>query len=120
MIRIGRVVGVFGIQGALKIELLTDLEGRFAPGAEVYLRQLEHRVEWSRPQGRGRVVKLSGLESRSAAEACRGCYLEAPALPDDRLAPEEWYHDQLLGLRVVTECGFGLGVISDVLELPAN
>lgn len=120
MIRVGQVVGVFGVQGAVKVLSLTDFDDRFRPGSELYLDGVRHSVEWSRPQAATVVVKLVGLDSRTNAQAQRGRYLEVPETYARRLPDGAWYHDQLLGLRVVTESGRELGSIAEVMERPAN
>jgi 16S rRNA processing protein RimM len=59
------------------------------------------------------VIKLSGVDSISAAEALEGCEIripkeERPAAPED-----EYYHDDLVGCQVVdSESGFALGVVT--------
>jgi 16S rRNA processing protein RimM len=118
MIRVGRVVGVFGVRGAVKVAPLTDFADRFAPGADLYLDGEPRRVEWSRPQAGGHVVKLAGIDTRNDAEVRRGRFLE---VPEARSLPEgAWYWDDLVGLDVVTEQGRELGTLEEVLERPAN
>src|SRR6266481_5718814 len=102
MVLVGQVVGVFGVQGAVKVRALTDFDDRFDPGAELFLEGESHRVEWSRRQPTGLVVKLSGVDSREVAATRRGRYLEIPE-EDIRPLPEgQWYHHQLVGLAVVS------------------
>jgi 16S rRNA processing protein RimM len=120
MIRVGRVVGVFGVQGAVKVLPLTDFDDRFGTGSELYLDGVPRGVEWSRRQATTMVVKLAGLDSRTNAEALRGSYLEVPESAARPLPDGAWYYDQLLGLRVVTESGRDLGSIDEVMERPAN
>lgn len=120
MIRVGRVAGAFGVAGAVKVRSLTDFPDRFTPGSELYLAGASHRVEWSRQQPTGLVVKLAGVDDRAAAQAQRGRFLEVPdealrPLPDGR-----WYHHDLVGLAVRSESGRDLGTLTDVVERPAN
>ena len=120
MVQVGQVLGPFGLEGAVKVNSLTDFPDRFAPGAELHLRGSSRRVEWSRHQPAGLVVKLSGVDDRSGAERLRGEYLEIPddavrALPADR-----WYHHELVGLSVATAGGRELGTLAEVVPNPAN
>lgn len=120
MVRVGRVVGVFGVAGAVKVRSLTDFPERFAPGAELSLEGAAHRVEWSRQQPAGLVVKLAGVDTRTDAETLRGRYLE---VPDEALRPlpeGRWYHHQLIGLAVRSEAGKDLGTLTEVVTRPAN
>ena len=120
MIKVGQVVGVFGVQGAVKVLPLTDFDDRFRPGAEVVLDGVSRHVEWAREQASSLVVKLTGLDTRTLAELHRGRYLEVPIDSVHRLPEGTYYHHQLVGLRVATEDGRSLGQIAEVLERPAN
>lgn len=120
MVRVGQVVGAFGIKGAVKVRSLTDFPDRFASGAEVYLEGYGHRVEWSREQPTGLIVKFAGVDTRTAAEQRRGSYLEIPESEVRTLPAGRWYHHQLVGLAVGTERGVDLGTLTDVVSRPAN
>ena len=120
MVRVGQVVGAFGVEGAVKVVPLTDFADRFAPGSELLLAGFARRVEWSRRRSAGLVVKLSGLDSRTLAEMHRGGYLEIEDSALRPLPPGRWYHHQLVGLSVTTEGGEDLGRLAGVLERPAN
>jgi 16S rRNA processing protein RimM len=120
VIRVGQVVGVFGVRGALKVTSLTDFDDRFASGSRLYLSGAAREVEWSRAQRAQLVVKLRGLDDRTVAEGQRGQYLEVPEEAAHALPEDAWYHDQLVGLEVRTESGRGLGRVAEVLENPAN
>jgi 16S rRNA processing protein RimM len=120
VVRVGQVVGAFGVQGAVKVRALTDFPERFAPGAELFLEGSAHRVEWSRQQPTGLVVKLAGVDDRELAQAQRGRYLEVPDQALHPLPAGRWYHHDLVGLAVATEAGRDLGTLVEVLTGPAN
>ena len=120
MIRVGQVVGAFGIQGAVKVLPLTDFEDRFKSGASLYLGGEAYPVEWSRTGSHGLVVKFEGMDTRTLAELHRGKYLEVPPAEAKPLPAGAFYHHQLVGLDVFTARGDALGTIADVLERPAN
>lgn len=120
MVRVGRVLGPFGVKGAVKVYPLTDFPDRFEPGSELHLGGARRRVEWSRRGSAWLVVKLAGLDDRSLAEAHRGHYLEVPEEELRPLPSGAWYHHQLVGLQVVSQGGIELGRLKEVLELPAN
>lgn len=120
MVRVGQVLSPFGVDGAVKVISLTDFADRFAPGSELILDGCSHHVEWSRQQRTGLILKLCDLDTRTAAEAQRGRYLE---VLDSELRPlpeGRWYHHQLVGLAVTTEDGRALGTLTEVMSLPAN
>ena len=120
MIRVGRVVGAFGIEGAVKVRSLTDFPDRFAPGSELFLEGDSRRVEWSRQQPTGLVVKLAGVDTRTDAQQQHGRYLEVPEAALRQLPTGRWYHHDLVGLTVRSESGRDLGRLTEVIERPAN
>lgn len=66
-------------------------------------------------------VKFVGVDDRNAAESLRGQMLRverrAGESPED---PDEFYDTDLIGMRAVLVDGSELGVVSDVLHLPAQ
>jgi len=120
VIKVGQVTGAFGVEGAVKVEPLTDFQDRFDPGASLLVDGSAHRVEWSREGQPGLVVKFQGIENRTMAELFRGRYLEVPDEDVRALEPGKFYHHQVVGLGVFSSSGERLGVIAEVLERPAN
>jgi len=120
MIRVGQVMGPYGLEGAVKVLPLTDFQDRFDPGASLLLDGRAHQVEWSREGHPGLVVKLQGIDNRTLAELIRGRYLEVPEAEMRELEAGHFYHHQVVGLEVVTESGESIGVVEEVLERPAN
>ncbi len=66
------------------------------------------------------LLHLGGSDTREDAEALRGSgvYVEEEMLPP--LDPDEWFLDELIGLSVRDSGGEDIGVVEDVLELPAH
>lgn len=120
MIRVGQVMGAYGVEGAVKVLPLTDFGDRFDPGASLVLDGCAHQVEWSREGHPGLVVKLQGIDNRTLAELFRGRYLEVPEGDRRELEPGRFYYSQVVGLAVITQSGDEIGVIEEVLERPAN
>jgi 16S rRNA processing protein RimM len=120
VIRVGQVLGAFGVDGAVKVLPLTVFEDRFRAGSELVVEGVTRHVEWSREQPEWLVVKLTGLDNRTLAELHRGRYLEIPLDQVRKLPEGAYYHHQLVGLAVETESGRPLGTVTEVLERPAN
>jgi 16S rRNA processing protein RimM len=120
MIRVGQVMGAYGLAGAVKVLPLTDFEDRFDPGARLVLDGCAREVEWSREGHPGLVVKLQGIDNRTFAELFRGRYLEVPQEEMRELETGRFYHRQVIGLAVVNMAGESIGVVEEVLERPAN
>lgn len=117
--RIGRPQGVLG---EVTVELRTDApELRFAPGATLATEPPERgplRILAARQHGTGWVLSIEGIEDRPAAEALRNTLLLVPA--DERPAldqVDEFYDDQLIGLRAVDTHGAVLGEVGRVSHL---
>lgn len=124
---IGRVVGVRGVDGSLKIHSYT----RDRTAIFNYRRWLlksandEERFEVfelgsGEEQGRGLVARLHGVEDRDRAAGLVGTWICVDA---DELPPPtegEYYWHQLEGLEVVTLDGTVLGKVAYLIETGAN
>ena len=120
MIKVGQVMGAYGVAGAVKVLPLTDFDDRFETGARVILEGERREVEWSRPAMPGLVIKLRGIDNRTLADLFRGRYLEIPEEAVRPLAEGRFYHHQVVGLAVRTSSGHSLGTVAEILERPAN
>ncbi len=119
---VGRVIGVHGVRGEIKVKQLTDFPERFARGALLFVEgeTSQREVVSARPHKGALLVKLSGLEDRNAAEILRGKYLfiaREDAMP---LGEDEYYEDELVGLTVETMEGELLGELVEIMWTGAN
>jgi 16S rRNA processing protein RimM len=122
---VGRIGRAQGIRGEVTVEVRTDSpEERFSPGAGLFLESHPGQsrvvtVATSRWQGGRLVLRLEGVEDRTAAEGLRGGLLEAEV--DITVADDEEYHDAALrGLSVRDSSGVEIGSVTDVLHLPGQ
>lgn len=119
-VRIGQVVGAFGLRGEMKVEPLTEFEERFERGRHVRIGGDDLIVVGSRWH-QGRVLLLvNGVADVDAAKARQWQYVEAlvserPALEEDTVLWED-----IIGLEVRTEEGERLGQVDEILESPAH
>jgi len=113
---VGAIAGAFGVRGEVRLKSFCatpDAIAGYGPlWAEDGSRQFTIRLVG--PVAGGLAARLSGVDSREAAEALRGIRLYAdraalPALPDD-----EFYHADLIGLTVQDTGGRILGRVSAV------
>jgi 16S rRNA processing protein RimM len=118
-VTVGRITTAHGIRGEVKVEPLSDFPQRFQPGSTLWLDGAPHDVERGRPQGRSVIVKLSGVDTRTQAEALAGKALLAPEAA--RIEDEGVYylHD-VIGLRVEDTAGEALGRLAEVLSTGSN
>jgi 16S rRNA processing protein RimM len=64
------------------------------------------------------VVRLAGVEDRTAAEALRGAELMVPREEAPALEEDEWYAADLVGCRVV-DGDAAVGEVRDLVALPS-
>ena len=120
---IGRVTKPHGVQGEVRVELMTDLPQRFKWLKTVYVGERNPRpvaVESVRFHQEFVLLKLAGYPTRTEAEALRNELLQVPEEEAIPLEEGEYFLHQLLGLEVQTEDGQSLGRLTDVLETGAN
>jgi len=116
LVAIGRVVKAHGIRGEVSVHVLSDVPGRFDPGAAVDLDGRPTRIEASRPHQGRLLLRFAGITDRTAAERLRGQLIEAP--PADLSETETYYAHELIGMAVIDEGGAGLGTVTALIELP--
>jgi 16S rRNA processing protein RimM len=121
-VRIGRVSGVFGISGELRLFLHNRESQIFSKkGMDVILVSPEGEREsrhLATRQGSNRRVlaKIAGVSTPEGARALMGweIVVEASALP--KPATDEYYLRDLIGLLVKTQDGDVVGTITEVME----
>lgn len=126
------IQGVHGIRGWLKVRPLLEDPTLVVGASGLFLasspkvrpsEDIAVQVVGLKPQGRGWVLKLAGIDDRSGAELLKGKELKGPSslLP---AAPEgEYYWRELVGLRVYNiaeQPPSLLGVVDYLLETGAN
>lgn len=88
------------------------------PGSSVYLEDRPHVVRAVRRVDRGFQVAFENVGTRESAEEIRGL----PVSVDERrpLADDEFWPEDLAGLRVFDEAGLEVGVVQRVVYGPAQ
>jgi 16S rRNA processing protein RimM len=120
---IGKVVALFGVQGELKVMLLTDVPNRFNKLDEVYVgpNHIPHRIERVRPyKGEMVVLKLQGIDDANTAEKMRNFDITIPETELAHLPPDSYYQHDILGLQVITVKGRNVGTIVDIIVTGSN
>ena len=117
---VGRIRSAWGLRGDVSVEVLSDSPKRFAPGSVLRLKGRSTRVERSRPGKRGLLVKLDVANDRTQAEALRGEDLTVLSDQVEPLPEGIFYHFQILDMRVLTEEGDNLGIVSEIIVTGGN
>ncbi len=124
LIVVGRLCGVFGVKGWLKVYSFTEQQLQILEYKPWHLRQgdcfQQFELIESRKHGKGIVVQLKGINSRdSAAE-----WVNAEILIDSeqlaKLPEGEFYWADLIGLKVLDLSGILLGIVTDFMQTGAN
>ncbi len=121
---LGRVVGVFGVRGWVKVFSHTQPRDnilRYRPwwlAAEGGWRQVT--LAAGQRHGKGLIAQLEGVTDRDAAQALVGRDIaidrsQLPALPEG-----EYYWSDLIGLAVYGSGGVLLGRVASLLETGAH
>lgn len=121
---VGRVAGVFGVKGWVKIYSYT-----VPPENILHYSPWQLRIggEWvtlkritGRTHGKGVVAQLEGYDDRDAAAALFDCDIAVTREQLPEAGADEIYWADLIGLRVVTLDGTELGVVDHLFETGAN
>ena len=121
---LGKVGAVYGIKGWLKIHSFTDDHEAILDYFPWSLKlgnkiQSVEITDW-RKHNNGLVVKVAGIDDRDIAQKLVGSeiFVSEDALSD--LPEGEFYWRDLIGMTVVTDKGYDLGQVSDIMETGAN
>ena len=125
LVAIGKIVGVFGIAGEMKIAPMTSSPDRFTRGLRVWIgpdptTRTRTSISEVRIKGKHIVIRLEGIATREEAEKHKQEYLLVDQTERVRLPANSWFISDIIGLEVVDEDGTAIGTISDVLQLPAH
>ena len=129
LLLVGRVGKTHGVRGEIKVIPETDDPARLAALETVFLGQdpdnaTPYTVTAVRFQqtkrGPTAVLKLDGIVTLDDAATLRrqGVFAREEDLPP--LAEDEFFIHDLIGLDVVTDQGEPVGMVKDVLNLPAH
>ncbi len=99
---VGRIYGVHGIKGQVKVECISDNPARFQKGTRLFLEKTQQYVTilQSEPYKGGLLLSFEELPDRNDAEKACPSYLlvdktDLPVLPEG-----SYYHFQLIGMAV--------------------
>jgi 16S rRNA processing protein RimM len=121
---LGKIVGLFGIDGRVKVESYTEPRTQIFKYRPWLLNRPDGEAEidgaQGRAQGKGLVATLPGIASRDAAAELIGAeiWVRRSALP--RAKRGEYYWIDLEGADVVTTEGVLLGKVSHLFATGAN
>ncbi|MGA2409043.1 MAG: ribosome maturation factor RimM [Candidatus Binataceae bacterium] len=126
LLKIGRVAGIHGLAGALRLKLDNPDSSVLATADEIFIARdriapSAYRIRAVSALNNGAVkLALEGLCDPDAASALKGAsvLIDAVLLPAKQ--PDEFYYHEAVGCAVRTTGGRELGVIEEVFATGAN
>lgn len=118
---VGRVASAHGVSGAIRVSVLSDVPHRFDPGQTLHIVDRTYQITDSSPAPNGQVIlRLKDIDTVDAAKRLVGQSATVPQSSVPPLQEGEYYHFQLLGLKVLTDDGECLGRVREILETGSN
>ncbi len=111
-----------GLRGEMLMEVLTDFPQRLKPRVTLLVgpQHKSMRLASVRGHNDGLLVRFEGIENPEEAGKYRGHTVFVRAEDRPPLPEGEYYHHQVIGLRVVNEADEELGVLAEILQTGAN
>ncbi len=119
-ISVGKVVGVFSLDGTLKIQTQTDFPERFSKNSIIYIKKEPYKIKssfWHKTQVR---VKLENIDTVESAESLIDQFIQVPLDERPKLDPDEFYVLDLIGLKIYDQEENLLGKVDEVIDAPAH
>jgi 16S rRNA processing protein RimM len=121
---LGKVGAVYGIKGWLKIHSFTDEQEAildyFPWSLKLGNKQQSVEIKDWRKHNNGIVVQVAGIDDRDMAQKLVGSEIIVNEVELSELPEGEFYWRDLIGMTVVTDKGYDLGQVSDIMETGAN
>jgi len=125
LLSIGKIVGVHGLKGVLKVFSYAESTARFAPGVSLHLKnsrgkEFIMKIVWAKPHSKTILLSLEGISDRDQAEELVGSdlFIEKAAL--EVLEEGTYYWADLMGLSVYNLAGDHLGEVSAIVQTGSN
>ena len=119
---VGKLQRAHGLRGEILMGIQTDFPERLKTDSTVFIgdEKIARNFKSIRQHNKGLLVSFDDYDTREKASELRNQLVfvrvdDRPELPEG-----EYYHHQLIGLRVITDEGQTLGILSEILETGAN
>ena len=118
-IEAGRITSTHGVHGEVKIEVWLDTPEDLKHYCRIFIDGQERKLLSVRQQNRFVIAKLDQVDDINAAQPFKGKTIYI-AREDAPLPPGGYFLQDLLDAKVVLEDGSPVGVLTEILERPAN
>jgi 16S rRNA processing protein RimM len=119
---VGLLRHAHGVRGEISMQVYTDFPERLRTGTEVYVGESHKPLKITHLRKKDKLILLTfeGYQDCDQVNVLRNEIVysrsdKLPALPEG-----QYYHHQVLGLRVLDESGAELGTLAEILETGAN
>ncbi len=119
-VTIGQILAPWGIEGKLKVEIVTDFPQRFTPSSKIYINRQPMTIDSTEWHKRKVIIKLNTIDNLEAAQRLRGQLVEIHQSQVYPLPEGQYYHFQIIGLEVWTTQEELLGNITEILTADSN
>lgn len=124
LINIGKISGVFGVKGWVKVYSLTDPRENILDYSPWIIKKgnevKEIKLVNGKRQGKSIVVCIDGVSDRDAAETYNNWEIFVSKEQFPETEEGEYYWADLIDLQVETEQGMSLGKVDHLIETGAN
>ena len=123
-ISVGRIAGVFGYQGWLKVIIYSGITDRFKGVKVIYFREGDHFegqiLDDYRIQGDSVLLKIRQVDSRERAREFANSEVYLPESQILELPQDQYYVHDIIGSKVLDEEGNAVGIIKEVISAGAS
>ncbi len=108
-LRVAKIIGAHGLNGRLRIAVISDIADRFAPGTALFLKSGSEYREYKSAEfiwqtARASLLKLEGVDDRDKALSLNGIEIyidrEEAEKTRDSLGKDVYYYYDLIGCKV--------------------
>lgn len=117
-VAVGKILKTIGLDGWVRMSIMTDFPDRFVPGAEFHFQTragspVPCAIAEVRDHYAGDIleIRFAGLESRDEAMPFTGAYLVIPKSKREPSDDSSFYPDEIQGLDILSPAGKKVGTV---------
>jgi 16S rRNA processing protein RimM len=126
-LRVAKITGAHGLNGRLKLDVITDIIERFAPGNKLYIKIGNQYKPFISTQisdkSKSPLLKLEEINDRDAALSLKGAEIyitrSEAEKTRDKLDSDSFYYFELIGCSVFVN-NESFGRVADIMEAGGN
>ena len=125
LLSIGKIIGVHGLNGVLKVFSYAESTARYTSGMPLHLKDSHGngfvlKVIWAKPHSKTILLSLEGIRNRDQARELVGSELFMEKASLEVLEEGTYYWTDLMGLSVYSLAGDYLGQVNSIVRTGSN